>query len=166
MSSKFKYKIFNDFFSSDEQQSIQDYCSSAKYTFGETDTAITRPIGLVHEMSGGVIHELFRIKTGKIIPEGLKLYRMYVSCMSPGEIPYFHVDGPNCVTLVYYPQHNWKLNDGGETQIVVDENIHGIVPVSNRIVMFDGNLKYRATTFRSRHRFTVAIKYEEKTDCE
>ena len=156
------YKIYDDFLKPDEHRSVLEYCFNAEYVYGETDTATTRPTGVVHEMSGGVVHEMFRVKTGKIVPPGLKLYRMYVNCFSPRELPYFHTDGPNGVTLLYYPQYNWKLDDGGETQIVVDENILGIVPIPNRMVMFDANLQHRATTFRNRHRFTVAIKYEKE----
>ena len=167
------YSIHDDFLSLDEQKSVQEHCINAEYKWGETDTAITRPIGVVNEITGGVIHELFRVKTKKIVEENkylieykeeeFKLYRMYVSCMAPREMPYFHTDGPNCITLIYYPQPDSKTDDGGETQILSDnKTIDGILPVSNRIVILDGNSEYRATSFRNRHRFTITIKYEKE----
>jgi hypothetical protein len=48
---------------------------------------------------------------------------------------------------------------GGETQFVIDDEIKGVFPIPNRMVMFNANILHRATTFRSRHRFTLAIKY-------
>jgi hypothetical protein len=54
----------------------------------------------------------------------------------------------------------WDVNEGGETQFYIDENIYGITPVPNRMVIFDASILHRATSFRSSHRFTVAIKYQ------
>ena len=41
----------------------------------------------------------------------------------------------------------------------INNDIYGITPVPNRMVVFDANIQHRATTFRNDHRFTVAIKY-------
>ena len=84
---------------------------------------------------------------------------MYVNCFSPNENPYFHTDGEDGITFLYYPDQGWELDDGGETQFYIDGEIRGITPVSNRMVYFDANIMHRATTFRSRHRFTLAVKY-------
>ena len=157
-------KVYDDFLNLDEHQFVLEYCERASYIYGDTDTMETPPTGVTHDIPEGIkIYELFRLKTEKIVPEGLLLYRMYINCFSPREIPYFHTDGPNGVTLLYYPQYDWKLDDGGETQILVDEDIRGIVPVSNRILMFDARMLHRATTFRDRYRFTIAIKYKERS---
>jgi len=34
------------------------------------------------------------------------------------------------------------------------------VPLPNRLMMFDARLLHRATSFRDRHRFTIAVKYD------
>ena len=83
---------------------------------------------------------------------------MYVNCFAPSETPYFHTDGKG-ITFLYYPNLEWNLQDGGETQFYVDGNILGVPPLPNRLVMFDGEIVHRATSFRDRYRFTVAIKY-------
>jgi hypothetical protein len=71
------------------------------------------------------------------------------------------VDGPpGEITFLYYPNICWNLNDGGETQILVDDQIYGILPIPNRIIKFDASLLHRATAFRDTHRFSVAIKYK------
>ena len=54
---------------------------------------------------------------------------------------------------------NWDLQEGGETQFYINDDIYGITPVPNRIVIFSANIKHKATTFRNNYRFTVAIKY-------
>ena len=84
---------------------------------------------------------------------------MYVNCFAPSENPYFHTDGDDGVTFLYYVNDRWELNDGGETQIIVNDEIKGILPLPNRIVGFDASLLHRATSFRFKHRFTLAAKF-------
>ena len=83
---------------------------------------------------------------------------MYINCFAPNENPYFHTDGEG-VTFLHYANDRFDLQEGGETQFYVDENIYGVIPIPNRLVMFDGRILHRATSFRNGHRFTVAIKY-------
>ena len=103
------------------------------------------------------IYELFRHKTEEY-SEG-ELCEMYINCFAPSERPYFHTDGSDGITMLYYPQEKWEPDDGGETQFYVDGEIRGIVPQPNRLVYFDASILHRATSFRSVHRFTIAIKY-------
>ena len=56
-------------------------------------------------------------------------------------------------------KHLYEYTQFTETQFYIDGEIRGVVPISNRMVYFDANILHRATTFRDRHRFTVAIKY-------
>ena len=53
----------------------------------------------------------------------------------------------------------WGVNDGGETQFLIDDLIQGVLPISNRLVGFDANILHRATPFRDKHRFTLAVKF-------
>ena len=156
-------KIYDDFLSKKEQNHVLDYCAEAPYKYGESDSDSTPPTGMTHDIpENGYIHELFCVKTQVLVPEELIFYRMYINCFAPREIPYFHTDGDDGVTFLYYPQRGWKQNDGGETQIYEDDMIKGIPPISNRMLMFDASLLHRATSFRDRHRFTIAVKYESK----
>lgn len=151
-------EIYDDFLSSDLQNFVWEYCIESSYTYGEYDTPETPPTGMVHEIEGNDIYKLFYEKTKDLVPKNFNLYRMYVNCFAPSECPYFHTDGEG-ITFLYYPQHTWDIDMGGETQFVIDDEIKGIFPIPNRLVMFDGNILHRATTFRNRHRFTVAVKY-------
>ena len=66
-----------------------------------------------------------------------------MNCFAPSETPYFHTDGKG-ITFLYYPNLEWNLQDGGETQFYVDGNILGVPPAPNRLVMFDGEIVHRA----------------------
>ena len=157
-----RIKVSDNVFSSEQQSGILDYCLNCEYTFGERDNTNTPPTGMIHEISDdSPLYQLFVDKIRVSVPmiEKMSLYRMYINCFPPSEQAYFHTDGEG-ITFLYYPQDGWKLDDGGETQFYVDGNLYGIVPESNRMVMFDARLQHRATPFRDRHRFTVAIKYQ------
>ena len=115
-----------------------------------------------YSVNNEIIYKLFASRILKAVPDlkKLNLYRMYINCFAPSENPYFHTDGEDGYTFLYYPQKDWKLDDGGETQFIIDNNLYGILPESNRMIMFHANIPHRATTFRDRYRFTVAIKYK------
>ena len=140
---------------------IISYCNSCSYTYGEVDNQNTPPTGMVHNIpESEKIYSLFESKLSAVpFIKGMELYRMYVNCFAPSENPYFHTDGENGITFLYYPNMNWDLQEGGETQFYINDDIYGITPVPNRIVIFSANIKHRATTFRNNHRFTVAVKY-------
>jgi hypothetical protein len=60
---------------------------------------------------------------------------------------------------IYYLNNIWDINDGGETHFYINDQITAIPPIPNRLVYFDGTLLHKATPFKNRHRFTVAVKY-------
>ena len=154
---------FDDSFLNDKEfEIVTDYCFSAKYSYGESDNGDGIVTGMVHEIpETEFVYKLFRKKLLDKCPflSEMKLYRMYINCFAPCENPYFHTDG-NGLTFLYYINDDWNLQDGGETQFYMDGNIYGITPIPNRLVMFDGMIPHRATSFRNHHRFTIAIKYE------
>ena len=159
MEINYKDKFFNEA----EHNIINQYCIGASYQYGETDNDGTPCTGLIHNIpETSFVYKLFRKKLSdeyKEVTNDMKLYRMYINCFAPSENPYFHTDGEEGITFLYYPNMNWDLQEGGETQFYINDDIYGITPVPNRIVIFSANIKHRATTFRNNHRFTVAIKY-------
>ena len=159
-------KVFDNFLTEAEQKGVLDYCENkAKYQYGESDDGTTPPCGVTHDIhKNSQLFKFLEEKIRPLAPEGVPLYRMYINCFAPGEVPYFHTDGDDGVTFLYYPQFNWKPNDGGETQLYVNGNIQGIVPVPNRLMAFDATILHRATSFRDRWRFTIAIKFEDGCD--
>jgi hypothetical protein len=171
--------VHDNFLSKEDYQFALEYSHSALYHYGETDSPFTKPTGMVHdvysiidenvvcfpnELNSKKFFNLFESKIKKQFSsfiEDCSLYRMYINCFSPSENPYFHVDGEG-YTFLYYVNDEWDINDGGETQFFVNESFYGIPPVPNRIIVFDASLLHKATSFRNRYRFTIAIKYGNK----
>lgn len=88
-----------------------------------------------------------------------KVYRFYINCFAPSEMPYFHIDAEDGQTVIYYPNEFYNENEGGETQLMgPDDLIYGVKPRPNRLLIFESNIRHRATPFRSTHRFTVVAK--------
>ena len=155
-------EVIDDFLSTDDAYSVLDYCRMASYTYGETDTSSTPPTGMVHEIcETDEIYKLFSSKTDLIAGDDLVLNRMYINCFAPTENPYFHTDcdEEGSITFLYYSSDEWYLDLGGETQFYANGQMAGVPPVPNRMVYFDSSILHRATTYRDRHRFTIAIKY-------
>jgi hypothetical protein len=168
-------KIYScdNFLSDDDHQFVLDYCASSQYSYGESDDNLTPPTGMVHEIYNefGIISQsqnaeiFFNLFESKIkdkfssIIDSKNLYRMYINCFAPSENPYFHTDGKG-YTFLYYANDTWDIDDGGETQFLINESIYAVIPIPGRLSYFDASILHKATSFRNRHRFTVAIKYE------
>ena len=130
------------------------------YYYGERDSKDLPPTGLVSKLDGDdwivkTIDQKVREYTGN-----LQLYRSYVNIFSPGEIPYYHTDNIRGVTVLYYVNLNYHINQGGETSFLINDNITGILPYPGRITIFSANVLHRANSYRDHHRFTIALKYE------
>ena len=159
---------FSDkFFSKQEHEMIYDYCiKNSNYRFGEKDNGSgSLPTGFVNDIPEThivykMINTILRERVEFI--RDMRLSRMYVNCFAPGENAYFHTDG-DCITFLYYPNlEQYDIDEGGETKFLVNGNVQGILPVPNRMVIFDGNIKHSATALRNHHRFSVAIKYSNR----
>ena len=166
-----KLEVIDDFFPACDYLKIVKYCYESDYYWGERDTEQSSPTGMIHEIydckdapvkeSNQWIYDLFLENTNHLCPN-LKLYRMYINLFAPGENPYFHTDSTDDgdITFLYYvPSDDWDIDDGGETQFYHDGEMTGVLPIPNRMVYFDSTILHRATSFRDRWRWTVAIKY-------
>jgi hypothetical protein len=161
-------KYFDNVFTNDEHKMILEMCSQSKYTYGTGDKPGFKPTGSVCRLDQkDEIPTLIINRLSEIDPE-LKTHiikKIYINCFAPSENPYFHQDSlsPSAVTALYYPHDFYDENEGGETQILAsDDLIVGIKPRPNRVLIFKSNLVHRATAFRTKHRFTIAIKYESE----
>lgn len=154
--------ILDEFLSEKDFRSTIEYCHNSLFKYGERDDDLIPPTGMVSRiLFEDPIFKLFDSKIKEFVPEveKLKAFRMYINCFSPGENPYFHKDGDSGFTCLYYANKNWELNDGGETQFVIGDEMVGILPIPNRMICFDASILHRATSFRNKHRFTIATKY-------
>ena len=154
-------KYIDDFFTEEEYKEIFDYCLKAPYFYGEGDNPDTPPVGMVSEILELEISDMIADRIKKSIPEvsNLSIYRMYINCFAPGEIPYFHIDNETGITCIYYVNPEFELNNNGETQFIIDNESANVLPIPNRMCYFDSSIMHRATSYRKNHRFTIAIKY-------
>lgn len=153
-------KIIDNLITKKEQKIIWDELQTKNYLVGETDGPGLPPTGSVATLEK-------KDKTFKIINKKLsnfinikKLYRSYINCFFPNENPYFHIDKDKGTTVLYYANlEKYELDEGGETQFFKKE-IKGVLPLPGRIVLFNSNILHKATSFRSKNRYTVAFKYD------
>lgn len=156
-------EIYDDFLTKSEFLDVLKYCKNSLYKYGEVDRSDTPSVGMVSEIfEDDIFLKEFdsRIRNKIKSIDKLSLYRSYINCFSPNDRPYFHTDNHQGVTCLYYANDDWNLDDGGETQFLIENEIKGILPIPNRLVCFDARLLHKATTFRTNYRFTIAIKYE------
>lgn len=153
-------KIHDNFLGKAARQQILHQCHNICYKMGETDRPELPPTGLVSQLESTemILPEIIEKKLNRPISS---LIRLYVNYYAPGENPYFHDDG-ECITYLYYPNDVDNIDEGGETQFLLDGNITGIIYKPDRLIEFDGRIPHKATTFRSNYRFTVAAKYTRK----
>lgn len=88
------------------------------------------------------------------------LYNKY----DPKTPTYFHVDSEKGGwTLIYFPdttEYNYQM--GGETQILVDNQIVGVLPLPNRLMAFEGSLNHKGTSFTNdQARYSLAIQFRD-----
>ena len=129
--------VIDNFLEKNDLEYVIDYCVKSFYTYGERDRETTPPTGMVHSIKNDEnIYKLFesKIRNSNLVNE-MTLYRMYVNCFAPSENPYFHTDGDSGLTFLFYI-NDWKLDDGGETQFLIDNEIKGVLPIPNRRASF------------------------------
>ena len=130
----------------------------------EVDFPGAAPIGETCDVaSTALMSQAIATELKKLFPGRWKLDRFYVNRFRPGEVPRFHEDGDVLTCLLYADARDWQPDDHGETQFLVNGEVRGVLPIANRMLVFDGRLLHRATAFRSGLRHTIAAKLEGVT---
>ena len=154
-----QYKVIDDFLSIEDYQSYWKFTQQATYTVGEVDYPNGAPVGMISELATDhhLVHNIFP----KVI-RGCTLNRLFLNYYGPRDLSYFHTDHQlsKATTLIYYPCPTYSLDEGGETQLLINDNVIGIRSIANRLLIFKANILHRATPFTSYQRFTYAFKYD------
>ena len=158
-------QVFDNFFDTeDDFLFVVKTCQESNYKYGEKDyEELKFPTGLISNIDRN--SKLWKLVENQIqnkifVVKYKQIHRMYVNCFAPTENPYFHKDGHSGYTLLFYPTIDWNLDEGGETQFIINNEIKGVLPIPNRMIAFNANILHKATSFRSKHRFTLAVKYK------
>ena len=128
----------------------------------ETDHPDLPPVGSSCDIeSGSRIHQAMYQELEKLFAVRWKVARFFVNRFDAKEIPQFHRDHNSVTCLLYADAAEWHFDDHGETQLLVNGEVRGILPKPNRLLLFDGNLMHRATSFQTRTRHTISLQMNE-----
>jgi hypothetical protein len=130
----------------------------------EVDHPDYEPVGMSCNLSeNSITYQALHEELRKLFAGDWKIDRIYVNRFQPKEVPRFHYDGEVLTCLLYPDPVEWHPDEHGETQLLVNGEIRGILPLANRLLIFDGRLMHRATAFESQVRHTVATKLKGVT---
>ncbi len=150
-------EVVDDVLTKEQFENLLEYSRRCMYRYGEADKEGCPAVGMVSDMDPTC--EPAKWFCYHLDKDLKQLARMYINCYAPSENPYFHTDGDDGITCLYYLNDKWNDDDGGETQFLIDGEIRGVLPIPNRLIYFDADIVHRATSFRNKHRFTLALKY-------
>ena len=129
------------------------------FYYGEVDSPEYQPTGVVHNIKPDEKYfKYFDNLVFKLNPKCTRIQRAYINLFFSHESPHFHDDG-DITTCIFYLNPELEIDQGGETQFFVNNNIIGIRSKPGRLVVFDGKILHKATSFRSFPRLTVVYKY-------
>ena len=160
--------VYDNFLSSEDHVKVNEYVKSSPYYYGILDPGYDIPTGVSHKLD--LDHNITVVLDSLLrnhyeLPQ---LSTIYTNLFRPNEASHFHTDCKleNTYTGLYYANvETWDHQEGGETQfLMVDSNgknsqTYGILPIPNRMVLFDSRMTHKATPFHRRHRWTIALKY-------
>jgi len=154
-------EVFDDIFNDIENQKLFNTLINGGYKYGERDNPEDLPTGMVMELTDETLVSFLVEKIYSCKPDlrRNKPDQAYVNLFIPNENPNFHTDGKTTTCLFYVMPTELPLKEGGETQFFADNTITGILPKPKRLVVFDGMILHKATSFRSYPRYTIAIKF-------
>lgn len=139
---------------------LQELLYESEFRYGEKDHPNAPVTGMVLDLPEHLCN--FFVPVAVTAIPSLKnktLQRAYANLFSPSERPMFHADGP-VTTCLFYITTTVSADEGGETQFLLpDGNIFGVMPKPGRLAVFDGMAQHRATSFRTKPRITVALKF-------
>jgi hypothetical protein len=153
--------VYDNVVSKETSEKWYQECVRLPYRYGERDRLWAPSVGFSYDFNGSeeLYKNLFIIAT-EHRPElkEKQVQRSYINLFTPSDRPYFHKDGP-VTTCLFYINPETSIEEGGETQFLDEDKIIGVLPKPGRLVMFDGNIMHRATSFRSIIRITIALKF-------
>ncbi len=92
---------------------------------------------------------------------GIRHSEAHYACYPIGFGYQWHSDNPvgrdeRVISAVFYLNDNWGSEDGGALEVVDNHGIHHeVIPVANRLVIFDSNLRHQVQ-IAHRQRYSIA----------
>lgn len=150
--------------SREQNRQLLAWAQSLEYRWGEADQPGHRPAGMVRDLEPedhtAQLISLARAQWPQLGDRAIT--RSYINLFMPGEQPGWHRDGAVWTVLAYVTEEREPRLGGGTEFLDTDlKEIRAVLPQPGRMVMFDGELWHRATSYPHRERFTVALKFSK-----
>lgn len=172
-------EVYDDVCSYDDNVKLYRTLLNGNYEYGEYDMPHHPPTGLISPInqqsqtfiqlleyflqldnpSSNNLLSVVQNHSKDLLDGRNVLIRPYVNLFLPNERPFFHSDG-KVITSMFYFNPLYDIDEGGETQFFIDDQITGVLPKPSRLVIFDGTVLHRATSFRTKPRITAVIKFK------
>lgn len=150
--------VIDQFLHPDVFREVVAEIRSFKHWKPEYDHYDLEPVGMTCEIIPDMrTHKAMYEEVGKLFAAPWTQQRFFVNRFEPKEIPQFHRDGCSLTCLLYADDQELQLDDHGETQLLIGREIMGVLAEPNRLLVFDGNMMHRATSFQARQRHTVSL---------
>jgi len=92
---------------------------------------------------------------------GIRHSEAHYACYPTGFGYQWHSDNPagrdeRVISAVFYLNDDWEATDGGALEVIDKHGIHHeVMPVANRLIIFDSNLRHQVQTAH-RQRYSIA----------
>lgn len=158
--------IYDNAFTKTEIEKYRNILKRCPLQYGEMDRIGTKPTGLTCDFADSnnrytpMLNKILsKIYDKEPLLKNMKMFRTYINLFLPGENPYFHTDGDGTVTCMVYVNPPTDYDEGGETQFILEGEINCVRSIPGRLVIFDGKIEHRATSFRNIPRITLIFKF-------
>jgi len=163
--------VIDDFLSKEDHHKFYELTLKREWTpaYDERDSPFTSPSGYssITSFEDGEVQLLLsqcamhsQLETVIASYYWQSFYNKY----DPKTPTYFHHDTEvGGWTLIYFPDiSEYHYQMGGETQILVDNQIVGVLPLPNRLMAFDGSKMHKGTSFTNdQPRYSLAIQFQD-----
>ena len=126
--------------------------------FTETDIKVYPKLKEVEEF---YLNKLFEVEP---MLKKLKIVVKRLNLFLPRETPRFHTDYKDLdkrITCIFYINPAVDLNEGGETQFIINRELECVSSLPGRLVVFDSGILHRATSFLNEARLTLVFSFEK-----
>ena len=136
-------KLFPDFFSLKEWNTLQSILSQPCWQFGHQSTPDSKPFWIMELDDEEWANKMFLLKIRRLLGKTYALQRVYANGTTYGQEGALHQDSQNPMdrTFLIYGNSEWKEQWGGATYI---DGYGTIIPKPNLGVLFPGNMFHRA----------------------
>jgi len=158
-----KIKVFDNVLNLLDVKTLRKQILFTPMTWNGADKKETPVNTLTKELAfeDNLTQKFHKIATN-VIPqlESHNFYRCGINLTMPQfDPPYFHTDGDNVISCVFYLNPITDTDEGGETQFEIDDAIYGVKSKPGRLTIFDGSILHRMTYFRKEIRIIIFLKY-------